>query len=92
MKSRFLASRKKLAGSGLEDLLLLDRGVEGEVKVVERAHVAKARGLHVPSQESLVTDGDLVLEDELEELVVREAIAGYLLQANVQCAGQAREP
>ena len=80
------------AGRDVEDLRPLDLRVEAPVEVLESLLVAEARGLHATVEEPLLPDGEFVLERELEELEMVEAVAGGLLQADVEGRREAREP
>jgi len=83
----------ELAGRQVVDLLPLDRWVEIPTEILERLHrLPEGRHLHPPSDHPILPDVELVLEHELEELLVAEAVPPGLLEPNVQRLGRAGEP
>ena len=72
----------------VEDLLLLDRRVEGPVEVVQGFQLAEASGLDAPVQLPLAAHDQFVLQDQFQELGVVEMVAGRFLQAHVQAFQQ----
>ena len=79
------------AGGQVEDLLPLDRRIEGEVEFVERLQFAELGRLHAAVDLPLLADQQLVLQDQLQELGVAELVAGRFLQAHIQRLGQSRQ-
>ena len=72
------------AGSG-------HRWVKAEVEVFEVALLAKAGGLIVALDQTLVADVDFVLEHQFEELTVGEAVGFGFLKAQLNAVEQSRE-
>jgi hypothetical protein len=65
-------------------LLLLDRRVERPVEVLQRLQLAELRRLDPALHLAVAAHGQLVLQDQLQELGVIEAVAGCLLEADLQ--------
>ena len=80
------------AGGQVVNLLLLEGGVERPVEAVEGLEFAEAGGLDAALEEPVGTHGQLVLQDQLQELGVVEAVAGGLLQAHLQAVEESRQP
>ena len=79
------------AGGELHDLASIDRGVEAEVEVFDRASIAEAGGLDAPGDGAIVADGELVGDDELEELGVTQAVSLGLLDPHLEAREKPRE-
>src|SRR5579884_2593317 len=91
-KQEVPALAEEAAAGQVVDLLLLDRRVEGPVEVLQRLQLAEAGRLGAALQLAVGADGQLVLEDQLQELGMAEVIAGGFLQAEIERLQQARQP
>ena len=80
------------AGSQIEDLLPVDGGVKGEVKVLQVLLFRKLGLAQTSLQQPVPTAGQLVINQQLKELLMAEPSLDGLLQANVKDLSQAREP
>ncbi len=66
-----------------------DAGIERPIKLVEGLELAEGSGLHTPLQQAIRADQQLVLEDQLQEFEMAQAVAGRLMQAHFQALTQA---
>jgi hypothetical protein len=81
---RIAALAHEATGRQVVDLLLLDRAVEVEIKILQRLGLAEPRRFDVPLDLSLVAHGQLVVQHQFQELGVTQSIGGCLLQAHVE--------
>jgi hypothetical protein len=73
------------AASGeLQDVSSVDRGVEGELKVLDRSGVAEARGVDAALHRAIGADGELIGDDELEELGVIEGVSLSFVEPHLE--------
>src|SRR6185369_2576921 len=79
------------AAGQIEDLLLLHRGIEGPLEVVERLVLAEAGGFQATLELAIGADREFVLEDQLQELAMVQGVALRFLQAHVQTGKQPRQ-
>jgi hypothetical protein len=79
------------AGRQVEDLLLLDRAVEFPVEIFQGLLLAERGRLGASSDEPLVPDGQLILQGQLQEFGVVEAIGRRLLKTHAQGLGHPAE-
>ena len=63
------------AGGQVVDLLLVDRRIEREVELVQGLQFAEGRGLDAAVDLPVAADGQFVLEDQLQELGMRQRLA-----------------
>jgi hypothetical protein len=83
---------EKLTRGQLEDLLARKRRVEVPFKVIEGLEIEEAGVLGPPFELPLVSDSELVLEDQLQEFDVAEPTGLCLLEPDLERLGQPREP
>jgi len=69
----------ELAGAQVKNLASLNGGVEAPIKILQRFEVAKAGGLLAPFQKPLLAHVQFVLQEQFQELNVRQLMgAGFL--------------
>jgi hypothetical protein len=66
---------KEAARGQVEDLFLLDRGIEGPIEIVEGFEIPKASGLEPSLQEPIGADHQFILYNQLQKLGVIQAVA-----------------
>ena len=54
------------------------------VKILQGAHLAEAGGFDPPLDHPVLPDGQFILQDQFQELPVRQAVGGSLLQPHLQ--------
>ena len=79
------------AGGELEYLPPIDRGVEAEVEVLDCAGVPEAGGLDAALDGAVIADGELIGDDELEELGMAERVSLGLLEPHLEAREEPRE-
>ena len=79
-------------GGQVVDLLLVDRWIEREVKVLERLELAKGSRLDPPADEPIRTHDQFVLQDQFQELGMGQLVAGCFSEPNLQRFGQPGQP
>src|SRR5512135_131648 len=82
----------KLAGGQVEDLAAFDGRVEAPVKIFQWLQVAEGGGLFAPLQQALSPDVEFVLQEQFQELSVRQLVGGGFLHPQVQAGSQTGEP
>src|SRR4030042_1534348 len=81
----------ELAGGQVHDLSTREGGVELPVEVFEGFGLSEARRLETPLDQPLISQGEFILEQEVQELLVGELIRPGLLKSDIQGARQSRE-
>ncbi len=61
------------------------------IEGVQRLHLAERRRSHPALDQPLAAHEQFVLEDQLQEFVVAEIVAGRFLETDLQRLGQARQ-
>jgi len=79
----------KSAGGQIEDSLPRNRGIETEVELIQRLELSEIGRPHAAFDLSFGADQQFILQDQLQELAVRQVVAGRFLQADIQCLSQA---
>jgi DNA-binding helix-hairpin-helix protein with protein kinase domain len=82
----------ELAAGQIVNLFAFDRGVEGEVELVQVFGLAEHGRLDAPADLPAGADIQFVLKDQFQKLDVFQAIAGRLAQSNVEARRQAGKP
>jgi hypothetical protein len=77
------------AGGQLEELPFVDGRVEAPVKVFQGLEAAEVGGLGAPGQFAFLAHVQFILQDQLQELGMGEAIGGGFLQPHAQALAQA---
>ena len=75
----------------LVDLLAVDALIEAKIKALECAFIAKGGAFGAPLDGALFADIEFVLEDQFEELFVREVVADRLLKPQVEAGSETAE-
>jgi len=82
----------EVAGGQVVEVLAGDGRVEAPIEVVERLEGAELGGADTAVELALAAGGELVLEDEFEELEVGEPVGGGFLEADIEAVTQTGEP
>ena len=82
----------ELAHGQLVNVFLVNGGVEAPVEVVQRFECPKVGCFGVASEHPLLSHIQFVLQDQLQELTVAEAIGAGFLQPHRERLRQAGEP
>ena len=69
----------------------IDGRIEGEVEVVQRADLAEVGSFLAPGDCALLSHVDFVLENDFQELMVRQSAGFGFLEAQLERAKQSRE-
>jgi hypothetical protein len=75
----------------VKDLTSWDHRVELPVELIEWLQITEAGERSSAFELAMITNGNLVLEDEFKEVEVCESVGLGFLEANIQRAGQARK-
>ena len=79
-------------GGQIEDLLPVDRGVKGEVELLQVLLFRKLGLAQTALQQPVAAAGELVINQQLKELLMAEPALDGLLEAHVKDLSQTREP
>jgi hypothetical protein len=82
---------KEASGGQLEDHFAGNSGVKAPVEVLQTFRMPEGSRLGASPKLSLVTDVELILEDEFEELGVGELVGGSFLQSGWEALAEAGE-
>ncbi len=91
-KEYISAFLNELSGGQLINFFGGDAGIKSPVKVLQGFEAIKVGGFGATLQKALFAHIDFILEDEFEELSVRESIGSSFLEANVESAVQPGKP
>jgi hypothetical protein len=78
----------KVTGGQFVDARVIDGGVQSEVEAVQRMELAEVGSFVAPGDCALLSHVDFVLENDFQELVVREPAGFGFLEAQLQSAEQ----
>src|SRR5690606_9229030 len=81
----------EVAGRAFVHVLARDRGIEPPVEVIEALERGKLGGGGAAREFALLAYVDLVLEDQLQELPMREPVRGRFLEAKREGLRERRE-
>src|SRR5690606_26942600 len=82
----------KTSGGQIEDLLTIDGRVKGKIKIFQRLAFRKVSLAQTTFQQTIAPAIDLVLDQQLKELLMREPALNGLLQSYVKDLGHAGKP
>jgi hypothetical protein len=78
-------------GGKLVELGALEGWIEGPVEVFQRAGIAESGVLAALFDEALIPGVEFVLDEQFEELEVREGVGGGLLETELKAGEESRQ-
>jgi hypothetical protein len=90
-KKRVALLADKVRGGQFVNARAIDRRIEGEVEVVQRADLAEVGSFLAPGDCALLSHVEFVLENDFQELMVWESAGFSFLEAQLERVKQSRE-
>ena len=78
-------------GGQFVNVTFLDRGIKTPIEFFQTLQLAKRRRFDTPGELTILADQHFILQNQFQELDVRQVVAAGFLQTNFQRLGQARE-